>query len=168
MKNARIVLFGLLGSLGLSSLSPLAAQAAEPTRQSISEQQIQLLRKDIRDSRRQIVAANLPLTTDESAKFWPVYDQYIGEMIKINDGRYALMKEYVTNYNTMTEDQATTYITRLHDSDKAMIDLRTRYTPNFEKVLSKKKTAMFLQLDRRLQMLVEVQLSSQIPLINPK
>ena len=168
MKHARVLLFGLLGTLGLFSLSTASAQTAEPTRQSISEQQIQLLRKDIRDQRRQIVAANLPLTTDESAKFWPVYDQYIGEMIKINDGRYALIKEYVAGYSAMTEDQATKYITRLHDADKAMIDLRTRYTPNFEKVLSRKKTAMFLQLDRRIQLMVELQLASSIPLINPK
>ena len=167
MTTARMLLVGLLGSLGLFSLST-AARAEEPTRQSISEQQIQLLRKDIRDHRRQIVAANLPLTTDESARFWPVYDQYIGEMIKINDGRYALIKEYVTNYSAMTEDQASNYITRLHDADKAMIDLRTKYTPNFEKVLSRKKTAMFLQLDRRVQLMVELQLASQIPLINPK
>lgn len=167
MKNSRMVLFGLLGSLGLFSLST-AAWAEEPTKQSISEQQIQLLRKDIRDQRRQIVAANLPLTTEESAKFWPVYDQYIGEMIKINDGRYGLIKEYVANYSAMTEDQASSYITRLHDADKAMIDLRTKYTPNFEKVLTRKKTAMFLQLDRRIQLMVELQLASQIPLINPK
>jgi len=153
--------------------TPLAlfAQATpggrQPTRQSITDQEIQLMRQDVRNERRQIVAANLPLTTDEGAKFWPVYDQYIGETIKINDLRYALVKEYVASYSTMTDAQAADFIRRWIDLDKSMIDLRLKYVPIVEKVLPLKKAAMFMQIDRRVQLLIDIQLASQIPLINP-
>ena len=70
------------------------------------------MRKDLRDQKKQVVAANLPLTGDEAAKFWPVYDAYTQETIKINDRRYALFKEYAANYNTMTDAQASSYIRR--------------------------------------------------------
>ncbi len=135
---------------------------------SITDQQLELMRMDIRNKRRQIVAANLPLTTDESAKFWPVYDKYIAETVKINDGRYSLLKEYVTNYNTMTDAQATRYIQKLIDADKTMLDLRAKYMPLVEKAVSQRKSAIFAQIDRRVQMMIELQLASQIPLINPQ
>jgi len=41
------------------------------------------------------------------------------------------------------------------------------WVPEFEKVISPKKTAMFFQIDRRLGLRVEVQLASQIPLVQP-
>jgi len=51
-------------------------ERAEDTVAKISEIEINLMRKDLRDQKKQIVAANLPLTGDEAAKFWPVYDVY--------------------------------------------------------------------------------------------
>ena len=140
----------------------------EGLKQSITDQEIQLMRQDIRAQRRQIVAANLPLSTEESAKFWPVYDQYIGETIKINDGRYGLVKDYAANYSTMTDAKAADFIRKWIESDKSMIDLRLKYVPIVEKVLSMKKSAMFFQIDRRTQLMIDLQLASQIPLISPQ
>src|SRR5437879_1769225 len=40
------------------------------------DQNIELLRKDIRSGKKQLLAANLKLTDDQATKFWPVYDQY--------------------------------------------------------------------------------------------
>ena len=138
------------------------------TRQSITEQEIQLMREDVRAERRQIVAANLPLSTEESAKFWPVYDQYIAEEVKVNDARFALIKEYAANYTTMTDAKAAEYIRRTMDIDKALIDLRVKYIPIIEKVLPMRKTAMFFQIDRRVRLMIDLQLVGQIPLISPK
>jgi hypothetical protein len=161
----------------LFSPAALVAQAAagagqeinprESLKQSVTDQEIQLMRQDIRAQRRQIVAANLPLSTEESTKFWPVYDQYIGETIKINDGRYALIKDYAANYGTMTDAKAAEFIRRWIGQDKSMIDLRLKYIPLVEKALSSKKSAMFFQIDRRVQLMIDLQLTSQIPIINP-
>jgi len=45
--------------------------------------------------------------------------------------------------------------------------LRLKYIPNFEKVVSAKKTALFFQLDRRLSLIIDLQLASSIPLVQP-
>lgn len=128
---------------------------------------IQLMRQDIRSERKKIVAANLPLTETEATKFWPVYDRYIGETIKINDGRYALIKEYAQNYQTMTDEQADSFIKRWLGFDQDNTQLRMKFIPEFEKVISHKKTAMFFQMDRRLGMMIELKLASQVPLVQP-
>src|SRR5690349_19729201 len=71
-----------------------AQDAANKDSQSVSEQDIQLLRQDIRSQKKQLIASNLRLTDAEATKFWPVYDQYNVEMTNIGDQKYALIKEY--------------------------------------------------------------------------
>jgi hypothetical protein len=141
------------------------APAAGSSQQGISDQDIQLLRQDIRSKKKQLVAANLSLTTDEATKFWPVYDQYTAELVKINNTKYAVLKEYAENWGKMTNEQATSLIARSLGVDQAVAQLRIKYVPIFEKVIPGTKVATFFQIDRRLQMLIDAQLASQIPLI---
>jgi hypothetical protein len=129
--------------------------------------EVDLMRKDLRDQRKQIVAQNLPLTPDEATRFWPVYDQYTADTIKVNDQRYALIKEYAAAYNNMTDEQASSYIKRWIGVDDAATQLRLKYIPMFEKVIPEKKVAMFFQIDRRLGLLMEIQISGQLPLVEP-
>lgn len=148
---------------------PAASPASEdkPTKEQLSENNIQLMREDIRSERKKIVAENLPLTETEATKFWPLYDRYIGETVKVNDQRYALVKEYAQNYNAMTDAQANSFIKRWVALDGDNAQLRLKYIPEFEKIISPKKTAMFFQIDRRLGMMIELQLASGVPLVKP-
>jgi hypothetical protein len=67
----------------------------------------------------------------------------------------------------MTGEQANSFITRWTKTEEEMAQLRLKWVPEFEKVISPKKTAMFYQIDRHLGPMVELQLSSQIPLVKP-
>jgi len=137
------------------------------TAEQVSDANVQLMRADIRSERKKIVAANMPLTETEAMKFWPLYDRYIGETIKVNDVRYALIKEYAQNYDAMTDVQADSFIKRWVALDGDNAQLRLKYIPEFQKVISRKKTAMFFQIDRRLAMMIELQLASGVPLVKP-
>jgi len=172
----RLRTFLILALLSFAFAFAQLAQPQQPASQQgdrkvssdqVSDDLIQLMRQDIRSERKQIVAANLPLTEPESVKFWPVYDRYVVDHSKIYDTRYALIKEYAKNYSSMTEDQARSYITRWTKTEEQMAQLRLTWIPEFEKVISAKKTAMFFQIDRRLGLMVELKLSSEIPLAKP-
>jgi hypothetical protein len=147
-----------------SAKTPPSPQAAA-TSQSGVDQDIDLLRHDIRSKKKQLVAANLKLTDAEATKFWPVYDQYTADLVKINDQKYALIKEYADTYGTMTDDQALSLTNRALDVDKNVADLRIRYVPIFSKVIPGKKVATFFQIERRVQGMIDLQLSSQLPLV---
>src|SRR3954471_2347517 len=155
---------GLLFASGIGN-----AQAENSTDQGakITDLEVNLMRKDLRDQKKQVIAANLPLTGDEAAKFWPVYDSYTQETIKINDRRYAFFKEYAANYNTMTDAQASSYIRRWNQVDGEFTNLRLEWIPKFEQLLGERKTAAFFQLDRRCGLMIELQLSSLLPLVQP-
>ena len=130
----------------------------------IGKQDLDLLRKDLRAKRRELTAANLKLTEAEGERFWPVYDQYIKELIAINDKKFALIQDYANNYRTMTNDQALLFIRQWLDFDIATTQLRQKYVPIVSKVLDGKKTATFFQLDRRIAMMIDLQVASQMPL----
>ena len=163
-----VVSIGLLASnlASSQSSSPQTQSSSQPS-QSPTDQDIELLRRDIRSQKKQIIAANMKLTDKEAEQFWPVYDQYTAELVKINDQKYAVIKQYAQNYDTLTDDQAVTLTRQALDVDGSVAQLRQKYIPLFRKVISGKKTATFFQLDRRLVMLIDLQLAAQIPLVEP-
>jgi hypothetical protein len=162
-----ISLVSVLILTGTSRGQSTAQTPANNSAQSTTDQDIDLLRKDIRSQKKQIIAANLQLTDAEAVKFWPIYDQYTAELVKINDAKYAAIKEYATNYSTLSDDQAMSLTRQTLGVDQSVAQLRLKYVPIFGKVTSGKKTALFFQLDRRLLMLIDLQLASQIPMIQP-
>ena len=146
-----------------SSSAPSESATAERT----YDAEVELMRQDMRAKRKQIIAANMPLTEAEATKFWPVYDRYVAEMIKINDRRYTLIKDYAKNYDNLTDDQADNFIEQWVTFDRDDTQLRLQYIPEFQKVISHKKTAMFFQVDRRVGMMINLQLAGQVPLVKP-
>jgi Spy/CpxP family protein refolding chaperone len=143
------------------------SQSNSSAQQSSIDQDVDLLRKDVRSQKKQIIAANLQLTDAEAEKFWPIYDQYTAELVKINDAKYGAIKEYVQNYDTLTDERATALTKQIIAVDAQAAQLREKYVPIVNKVLSGKKTALFFQLDRRLVMLIDIQLATQLPMVQP-
>ena len=158
----------LMAGAGLVIGPRASAQAAAPQENAqhvISDQDLDLLRKDLRSQRKQLIAANLKLTDDEATKFWPVYDQYVAELISINDRKFAVIQEYADNFGKLTNEQALSFVRRWLDADIEIAQLRQKYVPIVSKVLDGRKSATFFQLDRRIAMMIELQLSSRMPLV---
>ena len=131
----------------------------------ISDQDLNLLRQNLRSQRKQLIAANLKLTDAEATKFWPIYDQYVAELIAINDKKFALIQDYADNWGKLTNEQSLTFTRQWLDADIATAQLRQKYVPIVSKALDGRKTATFFQLDRRIAMMMELQVSSQMPLV---
>jgi hypothetical protein len=144
------------------------AQSAAPAQeQPLSDQDIQMLRQNLRSQRKQVIAANMKLTDPEAEKFWPLYDQYISELVKLNGTKYDLIKQYVQNNGVLTDPQADSAVKKWIAVDQGVSELRLKYVPIFRKVLSAQNTALFYQLDRRVQLMIDLQLASALPLVEP-
>jgi hypothetical protein len=182
MNKTSLLFTALFVVVSLSSGSRALAQdsAAQPAKpdavpgrsansdnsQAPTDEDIQLFRKDVRSMKKQIVAANMSLTDTEAEKFWPVYGEYTADLDKINDVKAAQIKDYLENYSTMTGDQAENYIRKRAAVEQSVTALRLRYIPVFRKALSGRETAQFFQIEYRLGLIIDLQLS-QMPLINP-
>ena len=142
-----------------------AQTAASKDSQTVTEQDVKLLRQDLRSQKKQLIAANLTLTDAESTKFWPVYDQFSAEMTALGDQKLALIKEYAQNFGSLTDAQAQSLLDRSLALDAAVTQLRIKYVPIINKVLPGTKTATFFQMERRIGTLIDLQVASQIPLV---
>jgi hypothetical protein len=169
------VLLGNVGSFAqVQPSQPVKSQAKQVSETSdnssvtdaSSDQYLQLLRKDVRSLKKQIVAANMDLTDSEAEKFWPIYDQYATEVARIYDSKLALIQEFSQNNDTMTGDQAEAYLRKRASVEESIMQLRLKYIPIFRKVLSGRETALFFQIDWRLGLMIDLQLA-QAPLIAP-
>ena len=145
--------------------SPVRVSSVDGTTDALTDGQLALLRKDLRSIKKRLIAANLNLTDIEATRFWPVYDQYSVDFGKINETRAAIVKEYSDSYGSLTDEQAANLIRRWLDADLSTAELRQKYVPIMRRVLPGKKAATFFQLDRRISMMIDVQLTSQLPLV---
>lgn len=172
--NLRLLVFtatlftAFIAGRGVAYGQDAASQpVAQPASDASADQYIEMLRKDVRSLRKQIVAANLDLTEDEAVKFWPIYDRYTADLRRINDAKVALIKDYARNYTTMTDEQAEAYVKGRAAVDESVNRLRLKYFPVFHRVLSGKTAATFFQIEWRISLMIDLQLAAQMPLIQP-
>jgi len=130
----------------------------------VTDQDIALLRQDIRAMKMRVMGENMSLTDTEAQKFWPIYKHYADDLHDVHNEKYALFKQYAETWSTMTDQDALIYIRRSMEVDAAAQALRLKYVPVMNQVLPGKKAATFFQLERKLCLMVDLQLFSQIPL----
>jgi Spy/CpxP family protein refolding chaperone len=123
-----------------------------------------LLRGDVSSMKKELIAAHLTLTDGESTRVWAVYEQYAEEMSKVNGAKTAILREYSQEYDTLTDDQADDLVRRWLETDVEQAKLRQQFAKIFRKVLPGRKAATFLQLERRISMMMDVQITAGLPL----
>jgi len=156
-----------LAAAGLAGAQTAPSQAPAPTQgppPALSQQDIDLLRKDLRSQKKQLVAQNLNLTDQEATKFWPIYDQYTAELVKINNKKYAVIQQYANGYGTLSGEQAMSLMKQWMEVDIAAAQLRAKYLPIVAQAIGPAKAATFAQIDRRIALMIELQLASRLPL----
>jgi hypothetical protein len=162
---------------GMAGSGTAAAQAQEKTQQvrveriitpTVTDEDIALLRKDLRALKMQVIGQNMSLSEDEGQKFWPIYNHYVKDLQVVNDQKYALLKQYAEMWATMSDQDAMIYVRHWLEVDAQVQALRLKYVPTVAQVLPGRKAATFFQLDRRLNMIIDLQLFGQIPLAHVK
>jgi len=135
---------------------------------TVTDQDIALLRQDIRAMKMRVIGENMSLSDAEAQKFWPIYKHYADDLHDVHNEKYALLKQYAETWATMTDQEALIYVRRSMEVDAKAQALRLKYVPVVTQVLPGKKAATFFQLERKLCLMVDLQLFSQIPLAHVK
>jgi Spy/CpxP family protein refolding chaperone len=164
MKKMVMVCLQIAVLAGLSSLAPAQTEVTV-TAKPLTESDIALLRHDVQADKMDIITKTMQFTDAEAAGFWPVYRQYANEQHEIGDKEYRIIKDYATNYDQMTDAKAGELTRKFLDVEKTRGELRSKYLPQFEKVLTPKRAAKFMQVDRRLSLMIELELASDVPIL---
>lgn len=133
--------------------------------QDSMDQWLKMLKQDLKTHKKDIVTEEMKTFTPEEAKrFWPIYDAYNTELEKFVDARLAVMKAYIDDYDTLTDAQATELLNRRFNIQKQRNALDDKYHKQFETALSPKRLVRFYQIEHQLQLLIELQATSSLPL----
>jgi len=157
----RLMASALLVVLG----AVFSAQAADVSAKPLTDSDIQLLRSDIQAGKNQIITDTMQFTDAESTAFWPVYRDYAHDQQVIGDERLQLIKDYAQNYDSMDDNKAKDMVQRMINIEDKTLNLREDYWPKFMKAVGAKRAAKFYQVDSRLTLFLNLQLSTGIPII---
>ena len=139
-----------------------AYQGAEKAYQDAS---MELQRIDLRKQKRTLIEHAVPLNEEQKKTFWPVYDKYEKQLIEINDQRLAMIKDYAAHYEKMTDEKAAELIMKSVDFQEKRLDARKTYLNDLKTILPPKMVARLLQLENQTDLLIDLQIASEVPLV---
>lgn len=154
----------LSASFVLAIATPTVAQTSISSQQNINTD-IELLRTDVRAAKSDIIARTLNLTEAQSAAFWPVYRGYEYEFSRIIDQKIELIRIYTRNYDNLPEDKAKQLVEKSFQLDDQTTNLKRKYFKEFRKVLPLNTVARFFQIENQIDRLIELQITSELPLV---
>ena len=126
---------------------------------------VELTRSAIQAERQSILAANLELDEEESAVFWPLYQEYRNELEVAVSTRIDLLNEYFASYETLTDKEALALLDKHLDWQHDVLKIRSTYAKKMRKVLPGRTVARFFQIENKMDLIVEYELAGEIPLI---
>ena len=129
------------------------------------QEYIELLRADVRQEKSQIMGAVMQLDASEAAKFWPIYEEYDGELTTLNNLRSENILEYSRTYNQMTDEKAEELIKRALDYQKQRSELLGKYFDRVKQSLGAITAARFLQIEHQLLLIIDLQIASSLPIV---
>ncbi len=126
---------------------------------------LQQLRADIQADRQALVAASLGLNDDEGEAFWPVYRNYRNDMSKVGDRMQKLIQDFAEVWDNATEEQAKTMVNEMLAIRHDELKVRKSHLSKFRKVLPEVKVARFLQIENKIDAIINLGLADSIPLV---
>ena len=61
---------------------------------TVTDEDIALLRKDIRAMKMEVIGQNMSMSDAEAQKLWPIYKHYADDLHEVHNEKYALFKQY--------------------------------------------------------------------------
>jgi len=154
MKNILIAV-AALAAFGAPDLSH--AQATNVTDDT------ELLISQIQTDKRAVVLSALDLTDAQVAAFTPIYDEYQADMKAQFQRAVEILNKFAANYGSMTDDAAKGILKdwfKLRDDRNATMK---KYAKQMERVLPATKVLQWVQVENKLNTLLDVQAARVIP-----
>jgi hypothetical protein len=126
-----------------------------------------IVMEKVRADKKLLVAANMGLTEQEAAAFWPVYESYQKDLGALNERTRKAIESYATAYNAgaVPDETAKKLLDEALAIEAAEVDLRKSYVPKFSKVLPAAKVARYYQIEQKIRAAIKYELANGIPLV---
>ena len=156
MKNSAL----LVVTFAMLAFCPLGrAQDQEPTIDST----IAIVRSKMQADRTAIITTGMNFNEKDGVAFWPIYQQYEYERSRVDNRRASVIKQYTQKYPNLTDAEAKAMADQMFDCESRLAELKKKYYKKFNKVLPALTVATFFQLERRIDLLMDMNVESSLP-----
>jgi hypothetical protein len=150
----------LVVTFAMLAFCPLGrAQDQEPTIDS----KIAVVRANMQADRTTLITSGMNFNESDGAAFWPIYQQYEYERSRLDDSRVVVIKKYTQKYPNLTNAEAKAMADGMFDFEARLAELKKKYFKKFNKVLPALTVTKFFQLERRIDLLIDMQVESSLP-----
>ncbi len=156
IKNSALLMI----TFAMLAFCPLSrAQDQEPTIDS----KIAVVRANMQADRTALITAGMNFTDKDGALFWPIYHQYEYERSLVDDRRAAVIKQYTQKFQNLTDADAKAMADQMFDCESRQAELKKKYYKKFNKVLPALTVTKFFQLERRIDLMMDMQVEASLP-----
>ncbi|HKV77642.1 MAG TPA: hypothetical protein VJP02_05865 [Candidatus Sulfotelmatobacter sp.] len=177
MKFLNLIFLAALFILTVAATLPSCAQTKSQTVEGKTEAPsdsdaqknvqayIDLLRRNVRQEKAEIMGAMMVLSAQDATKFWPIYSEYDSQLAKLNGQRVENIKEYSQTYDQMTDEKADELIQKAVVYQKQRAELLAQTYDKVKQVLGAVTAARFAQVEHQLLLIIDLQIASSLPIV---
>ena len=165
--TTKLAAAGVLAALGISLMAaPNATESAAPAGGQANAYLAQM-RGELSRGKVKLINDVMRLNADESAKFWPIYEEYESELFELGDKRVELIKRFATEQRAgkLSNAEASTLADGYFDFESKRVELTKKYYDEIARELSPVRAAQFTQIEHRVGTVVDLMIAADMPLI---
>ena len=176
MKHKKLAVILAVSSFGLSTINGIAhaeGASSPPTTPSLEtstkstspSNELEMFRFALEMDKEAFVKSSLKLDAEQEKKFLDIYYVFNAKLVALNDKRLAVIEDYLSSIDKMTETKADELAKRMIDFRKKRVALDANYYSALSKATSKTIAARALQVESFLQGVGDVVIGSKLPLM---
>lgn len=148
----------------LAGLAAFGATVPSTAQTTNAKDDVELLISQIQTDKRAIVLRTLELNDAQVAAFTPIYDAYQAEMKVLMERSSAMLDKFAANFGSMTDEAAKEILKeafKIRDDRNATM---RKYAKKLERELPAVKVLQWVQIENKLNTLLDVQAAAVIPI----
>jgi len=128
---------------------------------------LKALLDELEVNRRLVVEENMNLASgdDDNEKFWSTYDRYRKEIGELSLEGMMLLEEFRQHFEEISDERAQEILRSYLLREQERLDIKQRYIGQFNEVITARQTLRFYQIDNKLDVIIESDVSSVTPLV---
>ena len=159
------IIVALAGIAALSASQMTIADSVGAAELANTQELIAALQAD----KRQIVLDTLALTPQQLEKFLPIYDEYQAERkIIMTNASNLNNRLFVADYGGMTDVESKDIMKQAFKLRHDRLSLLEKTAGKLEKKLPATKVAQFVQVENKIQALLDVAMAASVPIVTKK
>lgn len=133
---------------------------------ALGQDMLEMIKRDIDAERRTIISEAMTIPLEQETEFWHMYNEMEQEMDILTDRRAKNIEMFADNYDNVTDAVADDLAKTSFEILAGRTKIYKTYYKKASKIIPKKDAARFIQLLQQIQLLLDIQVAAEMPLIN--